>query len=186
MGAARADGGSNCRGEECLWGENERAWGLATGREWFSHERRRVAHPDGKGKARRERTMRSEEERRLEGGTSECERSETRPARLSSSPSRPVQGPPPRPISMLSLPSRLALRSLLHPPSNVVAHTRHFAGATVPARRDTDSVNHAQAESNNSMDQITDILDDADLSTSPRSNNFSGKLIVVSASQPPN
>jgi len=56
MGAARADGGSNCQGQGGLWGENERAWGLATGREGLSHERRRVAHPDGKGKGRKERT----------------------------------------------------------------------------------------------------------------------------------
>jgi hypothetical protein len=87
----------------------------------------------------------------------------------------------------LSLPSRvLALRSLLSvptPPSNVLA--RHFARATVPTRRDTDIVDRAQATANNSMDQITDILDDADLSTSPRSNNFTGKLLVLSASQLP-
>jgi hypothetical protein len=79
---------------------------------------------------------------------------------------------------MLSLPSRaLALRSLfsIPTPSNVLA--RHFTGATVPTRRDTDTVDRAQAMTDNSMDQITDILDDADLSlsTSPRSNNFSGK-----------
>ena len=68
----------------------------------------------------------------------------------------------------LSLPSRaLALRSLLSiptSPSNVLA--RHFTGATVPTRRDTDPVDSAQATNDNSMDQITDILDDADLSTS--------------------
>jgi hypothetical protein len=85
----------------------------------------------------------------------------------------------------LSLPSRaLARRSLFSaptPPSNVIA--RHFARATVPTRSDTDTVDRAQATSNDSMDQITDILDDADLSTSPRSSNFSGKSIVSSPSQ---
>lgn len=65
---------------------------------------------------------------------------------------------------MLSrLPSRaLALPSLLSP-SNVLQ--RYFTAAT----RNTDA---AQATTDNSMDQITDILDDADLSASPRSNNF--------------
>ena len=78
----------------------------------------------------------------------------------------------------LSLPSRpLPLRSLF---SNVLA--RHFARATLPARRDTDTVDGAQPTSNSSMDQITDILDDANIPTSPRSNNFSGKPLVVSAS----
>jgi hypothetical protein len=84
----------------------------------------------------------------------------------------------------LSLPSRaLHLRSLfsIPTPSNVLA--RHFAGATVPTRRGTDTVDPAQPTSNDSMDQITDILDDADISTSPRSNNFSGKPFVASASQ---
>lgn len=87
---------------------------------------------------------------------------------------------------MLSLPSRaLALRSLfsIQSPSNVIA--RHFAGATVSTRRDTDTVDREQPTSNDSMDQITDILDDADLSASPRSDNFSGKPLVSSASQLP-
>jgi hypothetical protein len=160
MSAARADGGSHCRGEGGLWGENERAWGLATGREWLSHERRRVAHPDGKGKKRKERTMWSEAERGLEGG--ECE---TR----SSSASQPVQGPPPR-LFMLSLPSRSLFS--IRTPSHVIC--RRLAAATIPTRRDTDTVDRVAA-SNNSLDQITDILDDADLSTSPRSKIFSGK-----------
>ena len=56
MGATRADGGSNYRRKGGLWGENERAWGLPTGRERLSHGRRRVADPDGKGKGRMERT----------------------------------------------------------------------------------------------------------------------------------
>ena len=84
----------------------------------------------------------------------------------------------------LSLPSRaIALRSLLSiqtPPSNVLA--RHLTAATSPTRRDTDTVDSAPASSDNNMDEITDILDDANLSTSPRSNNFSGKPLV-SASQ---
>ena len=84
----------------------------------------------------------------------------------------------------LSLPSRaLPLRALfsIQTPSNVLA--RHFAGATVPTRRDTDTLDRAQPTTNSSMDQITDILDDADLSTSPRSNNFTGKPLVVSTSR---
>ena len=75
----------------------------------------------------------------------------------------------------------LALRSLFStptPPSNVVA--RHFARATLPTRSDPDTVGVAQPTS---MDQITDILDGADVSTSPRSNNFSGKPLVASPSQ---
>jgi len=75
---------------------------------------------------------------------------------------------------MLSLPSR-AIRSLfsIPTPSNVLA--RHFTAAAMPTRRDTDTVDRAQATNDDSMDQITDILDDADLSlsTSPRSKNFS-------------
>jgi hypothetical protein len=86
----------------------------------------------------------------------------------------------------LSLTSRaLAFRSLISipTPSNVIP--RHFSGATLPTRRDTDTVDPAQATSDDSMDQITDILDDADLSTSPQSNKFSGKTLVASASQLP-
>jgi hypothetical protein len=80
----------------------------------------------------------------------------------------------------LSLTSRsLPLRSLFSP-FNVVA--RHFTGVTLPTRRDTNSV---EATNENGMDQITDILDDADLSTSPQSNKFSGKPLVASASQLP-
>jgi hypothetical protein len=72
--------------------------------------------------------------------------------------------------------SRSLLRSLfsIPTPSNVLA--RHFAGATLPTRRDTNTVDRPQPMSNDNMDQITDILDDADMSTSPRSNNFSGKI----------
>ena len=92
---------------------------------------------------------------------------------------------------MLSLPSRaLALRpppslfsipTALQIPSHVIARSiRHFAGATDP---DIDQVDDAQAASNDSMDQITDILDDADLSKSPRSYSFSSKPLVATASQ---
>jgi hypothetical protein len=84
---------------------------------------------------------------------------------------------------MLSLPSRaLALRSLFSvTPSHVIA--RHFAWKTEPTRGDTATVDGTQA---NSMDQITDILDDADLSKSPRSNNFSGKpLLLLRQPSPP-
>ena len=89
---------------------------------------------------------------------------------------------------MLSLSSQaLALRSLcsiptaLHTPSHVIARTiRHYVGAT---ERDSDIVDKAQAASNNSMDQITDILDDVDLSKSPRSDNFSGEPLTASANQ---
>jgi ribosomal protein S18 len=81
----------------------------------------------------------------------------------------------------LSLPSRaLARRSLLST-QNVLA--RHFTGPTLPTRRDSDTVDSTQATSDDTMGQITDILDVADLSTSPRSNNFSGKPLVASASQ---
>jgi hypothetical protein len=71
------------------------------------------------------------------------------------------------------------LRSLFSP-FNVVA--RHITGATLPTRRDINSV---EATSDNSIDQITDILDVADLSTSPQSNKFSGKLLMASPSQLP-
>jgi hypothetical protein len=86
-------------------------------------------------------------------------------------------------LSLLPLSSRsLTLRSLFSP-SNVLA--RHFAGATVPTPRDTDTVDRPlQDTSNNSMDQITDILDDVDLSASPRSNNFNGKPLVASSTLP--
>ena len=92
---------------------------------------------------------------------------------------------------MLSLPSRaFALRSpssllaALQTPSHVIARTiRHFSTPTKPTRRDGDVVDQAQAASSNSMDQITDILDDADLSKSPRSANFTGKPLAASANQ---
>ncbi len=71
---------------------------------------------------------------------------------------------------MLSLPSRSLFS--LHSPSHVIC--RRLYAATMPTRRDTDIIDRVAA-SNNSMDQITDILDDADLSTSPRSKIFSGK-----------
>ena len=81
---------------------------------------------------------------------------------------------------MLFLPSRpLALTS-------IYPLARHFAAATLPTRHDIPAVDPTQATSNSSkdqMDQITDILNDADLSASPRSNNFSGKPLVASVSQ---
>jgi len=77
---------------------------------------------------------------------------------------------------MLSLPSRTLSSLFSISTSNVFA--RHFARATLPTPRDTDTVDKAQTTSDNSMDQITEILDVADLSTSPRSNNFSGKPLV--------
>lgn len=96
-----------------------------------------------------------------------------------------------RGLTMLSLPSRaLALRpppslfsvpTALQTPSHVIARSiRHFAGATDP---DIDQADDAQAASNDSMDQITDILDDADLSKSPRSYSFSSKPLVATSSQ---
>ena len=77
---------------------------------------------------------------------------------------------------MLSLPSRTLSSLFSISTSNVF--TRHFARATLPTR-DTDTVDKAQTTGDNSMDQITEILDVADLSTSPRSNNFSGKPLVL-------
>lgn len=83
----------------------------------------------------------------------------------------------------LSLTSRsLPLRSLFSP-FNVLA--KHFTAATLPTRPNTDSVDRAKPTSDNSMDQITDILDVADLSKSPQSNKFTGKPLVSSASQLP-
>ena len=77
----------------------------------------------------------------------------------------------------LSLTSRsLPLRSLFN-------YARHFTVATLPTRRDMDAVNSPQATSDNSLHQITDILDDAVLSTSPQSNKFIGESLVASASQ---
>jgi hypothetical protein len=120
--------------------------------------------------------MWSEEERRLEGRGQV--RLETNPDyhHQFSVTACPGSSAAHQHMLSLSLPSSrtLALRSLFS--SNVLA--RHFAGATLPTRRDTDTVDRAQPTSNNSMDQITDILDDADLSASPRSNNFSGKPLV--------
>lgn len=81
---------------------------------------------------------------------------------------------------MLSLPSRALALTSIYP------FARHFAAATLPTRHDTPTVDRVQATSDSSkdqMDQITDILNDADLSASPRSNNFSGKPLVASASQ---
>ena len=71
----------------------------------------------------------------------------------------------------LSLSRSLPFRSLFY---NVIP--RHFSGATPP-------VDSAQATSDDSMGQITDILDVADLSTSPQSNKFIGKSLMASASQ---
>ena len=116
MGATRADGGSNCRWKGGLWGENERAWGLPTGREGLSHERRRVADPDGKGEGRKERTdcgvKKNGGLREGEESIGNSHRVQSHRARLSSSASHPVPGPPPR----LSPCSRSHLERLLFAP----------------------------------------------------------------------
>lgn len=62
MATTRADGRGNY-GRKCrLWGENERAWELATWRERLGHERLGVAHPEARGGEREENRVEDKEE----------------------------------------------------------------------------------------------------------------------------
>lgn len=93
---------------------------------------------------------------------------------------------------MLSLLTRAARSTWFSTPvtvqtaSLVIARkNREFARATEPINDDTDIPDQPQTTNNLGMDQITDILDNAALSESPKSDNYSSKLPVTSAIQPP-
>jgi hypothetical protein len=134
--------------------------------------------------------MWSEEGRRVEGRRRQLTLRAIAPRQIIIISVTPCPGSSSAALSMLSLSSRaFALRSpsslfaAPQTPSHVIARTiRQFLAPTEPTRRDSD-VDQAQAASSNSMDQITDILDDADLSKAPRSTNFSGKPLDASANQ---
>ena len=64
MATTRADRRGNYRWKCGLWGENERAWGLATERERLGHERLGVAHPEARGKKKRRTEWRIRRSRR--------------------------------------------------------------------------------------------------------------------------
>jgi hypothetical protein len=92
---------------------------------------------------------------------------------------------------MLSLLSR-ARSTLFSTPvpvqtaSLVIARkNREVARATESTHDDTDIAGRPQTTSNPGMDQITNILDNAPASESPRSDNYSSKPLVASAAQPP-
>jgi hypothetical protein len=82
--------------------------------------------------------------------------------------------------ALFSCPTALQTASLVVPRKN-----RAIAEATEPTHDDTDIGDRAQTASSIGMDKITRILDNAALSKPPQSNNFSGKLLVVFASQLP-
>ena len=83
-------------------------------------------------------------------------------------------------FALLSSPTAVQTASLVVPRKN-----REIAEALGPTHDDTDIGDQAQTASSIGMDKITRILDNAALSKSPPSNNFSSKLLVVSASQLP-
>ena len=65
----------------------------------------------------------------------------------------------------------------------IARRSREIARATEPTHNDTHTGDPPQTTSNIGMEQITNILDNADLSKSPQSDNFSGKLLVPSSGQ---
>jgi hypothetical protein len=80
--------------------------------------------------------------------------------------------------TLFSRPTAVQSASLVVPRKN-----REIAEARGPTHDDTDI--GAQTTSSIGMDQITNILDNAALSTSSQANNFSSELLVVSPSQLP-
>lgn len=113
------------------------------------------------------------------------------PVGLSSARSPGVRGHRRLPANMsLTLPFRgLSARSTLFSnPILVQTHSFVIPRKTREITRATDTVHDdtniaAQAANNNRMGQITDILDNAALSHSPSSSNFSGKPLVAPAGQ---
>ena len=82
--------------------------------------------------------------------------------------------------TLFSSPTAVQIASHFHV---VARRNSEIARAKEPTHDDTDIAGRAQAASNNGLSQITNILDNAVLSQSLRSANFSRKLFVVSASQ---
>ena len=86
-------------------------------------------------------------------------------------------------LSIRGLPIRLALFSkptVLQTASYAITRrSREVAKLNEFTRDDADTVEAAK-DSSNSMDPITDILDNVPMSGSPQSNNFTSELLLIS------
>jgi len=80
--------------------------------------------------------------------------------------------------TLFSRPTTVQTASLV-----IARRNREISRATELTHDDTDIGDRPQTPSDIGMDQITNILDNANLSKSPQSDNFSGKLPVPSSGQ---
>ena len=65
----------------------------------------------------------------------------------------------------------------------IARRNREIAGATELTHDDTNIGDRPQTPSDIGMEQITNILDNASVSNSPQSDNFSGRLLVPPSGQ---
>ena len=98
---------------------------------------------------------------------------------------QPVPGPnnPPRvsmfPLSIRVPPTRLA-STVLQNASYVTTRRSREVAKSLEFTRGDEVTPKATADSSNGMGEITDILDNVDISGSPQSDNFSSELLLVS------